>query len=88
MTGRFPKQTSGRRADCPSPAPAGLLYGAARKAPLSTAAAMAVLFSNSDFGDHRLYFASGEARAHLNHLVTTGQLTRQTDADGTDWFVS
>ena len=65
-----------------------LLNEAARKAPLSTAAAMAVLFGNSDFGDHELYFASGEARAHLNHLVTTGQLMRQTDADGTDWFVS
>ena len=65
-----------------------VLHEAARKAPLSTAAAMAVLFGNSDFGDHELYFASGEARAHLNHLVTTGQLTRQTDADGIDWFVS
>ena len=65
-----------------------MIYQAARKAPLSTADAMAILFGSSDFGDHELYFASGEARAHLNYLVTTGQLTRETDTAGIDWFIA
>ena len=28
--------------------------------------------------DHEIYFASCEARAHLNHLVTRGEMRRET----------
>ena len=55
------------------------LEEAAKTQPLTVASAMDVLFGRS-FGDHELYFASGESRAHLTHLVTTGRLTvTQTD---------
>jgi len=35
--------------------------------------AVAVLFGR-DFEAHELYFASGEARAHLNHLVAISEM--------------
>jgi glyoxylase-like metal-dependent hydrolase (beta-lactamase superfamily II) len=51
---------------------------------LTTADAMAVLFT-FDLSDHELFFASCEARAHLNHLVERGEFTvKQTQ--GIDVF--
>ena len=32
--------------------------------------------------NHQLFFAMGEAIAHLNHLLRRGALTRQLDAGG------
>ena len=49
------------------------LVDAAQHKSLTVASAMDVLFGR-EFGDHELYFASGEARAHLTHLVATGRL--------------
>lgn len=51
------------------------LLKAAHTAPLTTATAMDTLFGKL-FGPHELYFAAGEARAHLNTLVARGQLHR------------
>lgn len=63
------------------------LLEAAATAPLSTADAMSVLFGR-DFEAHELYFASGEARAHINHLVHLGKMkpcAKQTPND-IDYF--
>ena len=49
------------------------LLDAAQHKSLTVTLAMDVLFGR-EFGDHELYFASGEARAHLTHLVATGRL--------------
>ena len=46
------------------------------KAPVTTADAMRHLFP-FELTDHEVFFASCEARAHLNHLVTRGMMTRQ-----------
>ncbi len=62
-----------------------LLHDAARKTPLNTHQAMDVLFGKN-FGDHELYFASGEARAHLNHLVATQRLTMERRDNKPDLF--
>ncbi len=50
--------------------------------PLSTADAMRRLF-RFKLTDHEVFFASCEARAHLNHLVTRGLMRRHTEADKT-----
>lgn len=60
------------------------LEHAALQAPLSVRSAMDVLFGRP-FGDHELYFACGEARAHLNHLVATGRLSQKVD-EGYDHY--
>jgi uncharacterized protein (DUF1786 family) len=46
---------------------------AAQKSPITTGDAMQVLFDRG-FGPHEIFFASGEARAHLGYLVSTGQI--------------
>ena len=62
-----------------------LLRDVASKAgPLSTADAMRALFA-FDLTDHELYFASCEARAHLNHLVTRDEM-RIEQVAGIDYF--
>ena len=38
------------------------------------------------FGDHEMYFASGEARVHLNHLVAVGRLHKRCDHRGIDIY--
>ena len=43
----------------------------------TTADAIATLFP-MELTDHEIYFASCEARAHLNHLVTRGDMRRET----------
>lgn len=48
------------------------------KAALSTADAMSRLFV-MELTDHEVYFASCEARAHLNHLVTLGDMSREIE---------
>ncbi|MEC8549880.1 MAG: MBL fold metallo-hydrolase, partial [Pseudomonadota bacterium] len=45
--------------------------------PQTTADAIATLFP-MELTDHEIYFASCEARAHLNHLVTRGEMFRET----------
>ena len=62
------------------------LEDAAQNQPLSVALAMDVLFGRA-FGDHELYFASGEARAHLTHLVATGRLQIKRHDKGHDLYV-
>ena len=60
------------------------LRAAAADAPMTTASAMAVLFA-FELTDHELFFASCEARAHLNHLVARGEMQIRQDA-GVDYF--
>ena len=61
-----------------------LLREAARQNPISVADAMGVLFGK-EFEAHELYFASGEARAHLNHLRALGDMV-QMQKGGVDYF--
>ena len=44
--------------------------------PLMTDDAIRILFP-MELTDHEIYFASCEARAHLNHLVTRGEMVRE-----------
>ena len=64
-----------------------LLRAALREKPLTTDGAMAVLFGRA-FDAHELYFASGEARAHLIHLVARGEAEMQRQDGQPDLFVS
>ena len=64
-----------------------LLHAAAQTAPLTVWSAMDTLFGRR-FGDHEMYFASGEARAHLNHLVAVGRLQKQCDDRGIDIYAA
>lgn len=60
------------------------LLAASAQNPVTTRDAMQVLFDRV-FGAHEIFFASGEARAHLGHLVSTGRMT--TDfTDGVEYF--
>ena len=61
-----------------------LLRGAAANGPITTAGAMHVLFT-FNLTDHELFFASCEARAHLNHLVALNEMQIQTE-DGIEYF--
>jgi len=61
-----------------------LLRGAAGNGPITTAGVMHALFA-FDLTDHELFFASCEARAHLNHLVAREEMQIQTK-DGIDYF--
>ena len=58
----------------------------AADAPQTTADAMDSLFK-MELTDHEVFFASCEARAHLNHLFTRGEMTR-TMEDGMAVFHS
>ena len=49
--------------------------------PKSGADVLSVLFERN-FGPHELFFALGEAVAHLHHLVANGWLQQQQDAQG------
>jgi len=51
---------------------------------LTTKQAIDILFPFR-LNDHEMHFASGEARAHLNHLVTIGKMVRETN-DGVALF--
>ena len=62
-----------------------LLSAAAQTAPLTVWSAMDELFGRT-FGDHEMYFASGEARVHLNHLVAVGRLHKRCDDRGIDIY--
>ena len=63
------------------------LLNAAISGPITVDDAMGVLFGKS-FEAHELYFASGEARAHITHLVTIGKMHQlaKTQADAPDYF--
>lgn len=52
------------------------LLKAAANAPITTADAIQVLFDRV-FGAHEIFFAAGEARAHLAHLVATGRMAEE-----------
>jgi len=60
------------------------LRDAATTGPMTTADAMATLFA-FELTDHELFFASCEARAHLNHLVARGEMQIVQKA-GVDYF--
>jgi len=62
-----------------------LLIEAARTAPLSTSDAINFLFGRR-FSDHELYFASGEARAHLNYLVAQNMMVQEQTEGQADLF--
>ena len=62
------------------------LRQALASAPLTTALALDILFGRV-FGPHEVYFAAGEARAHLNCLVALGEALKTT-IDGVDLFTS
>ena len=53
--------------------------------PVNTNDAMLALFP-FDMTGHEIFFASCEARAHLNHLVTNGHLLHQVSKKGADIF--
>ena len=53
--------------------------------PVSTNDAMLALFP-FEMTDHEVFFASCEARAHLNHLVTMGYLQHTDGKNGVDLF--
>ena len=57
------------------------LCAVAADGPITVDSGMGTLFGKS-FEAHELYFASGEARAHLTHLVATGRMQLQQDALG------
>ena len=57
------------------------LCAAAAYGPITVDSAMGTLFGKR-FEAHELYFASGEARAHLTHLVATGRMQLQQDPLG------
>ena len=61
------------------------LLEAAQAKALHVADAMDVLFGRV-FGPHELYFASGEARAHLTHLMHKKMMKREQRADLTEYF--
>jgi len=61
------------------------LCAAASSGGLSVFSAMDVLFGRL-FGDHEMYFAAGEARAHLTHLVATDRLICTQTNDGFDLY--
>ena len=61
------------------------LFGIIGDKPISTNEAMMALFP-FDMTGHEVFFASCEARAHLNHLVTTGQLQHAEGKNGVDLF--
>ena len=62
------------------------LFGMIGDKPVSTNDAMLALFP-FDMTGHEVFFASCEARAHLNHLVTTGHLQHEDSNNGVDLFV-
>jgi glyoxylase-like metal-dependent hydrolase (beta-lactamase superfamily II) len=62
-----------------------LLHAAAQNASVTVCSAMDILFGRH-FGDHEMYFASGEARAHLNYLVAVGRLHKYRDKNGVDIY--
>jgi len=51
-----------------------------------TAAQLLPELFGRDYHDEQLFFAMGEAIAHLNHLMHAGELTRATDEAGTYRF--
>jgi len=61
-----------------------ILREAAATSPLSTAMAMQILFGRV-FNPHEQFFAAGEAKAHLSHLVHLGEFTTRHE-DGIELF--
>lgn len=55
--------------------------------PTTAAEALPVLF-HRELDEHTLFFAMGEAIAHLNHLWHDGRLTREQDATGVYRFAA
>ena len=61
------------------------LMDAAKTAPLSTKMASDHLFP-FELTDHEVFFASCEARAHLNHLLNNGQMDYALGNDNIGYF--
>ena len=61
------------------------LLGIIGDKPVSTNDAMLALFP-FDMTGHEIFFASCEARAHLNHFITTGHLQHVDRENGVDLF--
>lgn len=55
-----------------------LLLSAAKEKPISTSDGIDILF-NRRFESHEIFFASGESRAHLTHLMHQGKLEKTTE---------
>ena len=62
-----------------------ILIDAIGSAPISTNDAMMLLFP-FEMNKHEIFFASCEARAHLNRLVNQGHLQSIMSRDGVDMF--
>lgn len=52
----------------------------------STAAQVLRRLFRRELDDHQLFFAIGEALAHLHHLVARGQVTRTQEPAGPELF--
>ncbi len=61
------------------------LLKAAKNEPLTVNSSIDVLFRRK-FEEHELFFASGEARAHLNHLVSKNKLHKFKDVNDVDYY--
>ena len=60
------------------------LQEAAQKGAISVSDAMSVLFGKN-FGAHEMYFAAGEARSHITHLVASNKMAKKKE-NGIDRF--
>jgi hypothetical protein len=55
-----------------------LLLAEAKLRPISTSDGIDILF-NRRFESHELFFAAGEARAHLTHLMCQRKVSKKTE---------
>ena len=63
----------------------GLIAEACRDRPLSVAELVPHVF-HRELDEHQTGFAFGEVLAHVNHMLTGGELVLETDAGGTDRY--
>jgi glyoxylase-like metal-dependent hydrolase (beta-lactamase superfamily II) len=63
----------------------GLIAEACRDRPLSVAELVPHVF-HRELDEHQTGFAFGEVLAHVNHMLTGGELALETDAGGTDRY--
>ncbi len=63
----------------------GVIARACRERALSVAEILPFVFDRA-LDEHQTGFAFGEVLAHVNHMLSRGELTGETDADGIDRF--
>jgi glyoxylase-like metal-dependent hydrolase (beta-lactamase superfamily II) len=63
----------------------GLIADACRQHPLSVAELVPHVFAR-ELDEHQTGFAFGEVLAHVNHMLSTGDLALETDPAGTDRY--